>query len=66
MLHSDEVLLVCAQRGIDLGSLDVTYFTSLSYYFLLLFGLRGVFSLVFRCVTVVLVAEIRLSQIGYA
>jgi hypothetical protein len=38
------------QRGIDLGSLDVTYFTSLSYYILLLFGLRGVFSLVFRCV----------------
>lgn len=38
------------QRGIDLASLDVSYFTSLSYYILLLFGLRGVFSLVFRCV----------------
>lgn len=36
------------QRGIDLVSLDVSYFTSLSYYILLLFGLRGVFSLVFR------------------
>lgn len=36
------------QRGIDLASLDVGYFTSLSYYILLLFGLRGVFSLVFR------------------
>jgi len=36
------------QRGIDLSSLDVTYFTSLSYYILLLFGLRGLFSLVFR------------------
>lgn len=36
------------QRGIDLSSLDVAYFTSLSYYILLLFGLRGVFSLVFR------------------
>jgi len=36
------------QRGIDLDSLDVSYFTSLSYYILLLFGLRGVFSLVFR------------------
>lgn len=36
------------QRGIDLASLDVSYFTSLSYYILLLFGLRGVFSLVFR------------------
>lgn len=37
-----------AQRGIDLPSLDVTYFTSLSYYILLLFGLRGVMTLVFR------------------
>lgn len=36
------------QRGIDLTSLDVSYFTSLSYYILLLFGARGVFSLVFR------------------
>jgi hypothetical protein len=36
------------QRGIDLASLDVTYFTSLSYYILLLFGLRGAFSLIFR------------------
>lgn len=36
------------QRGIDLVSLDVSYFTSLSYYILLLFGLRGIFSLVFR------------------
>ncbi|GAX75882.1 hypothetical protein CEUSTIGMA_g3325.t1 [Chlamydomonas eustigma] len=36
------------QRGIDLASLDVSYFTSLSYYILLMFGLRGVFSLVFR------------------
>ena len=39
----------CAlQRGVDLPSLDVTYFTSLSYYILLLFGLRGVFMLFFR------------------
>ncbi|GAB4819473.1 hypothetical protein N2152v2_006519 [Parachlorella kessleri] len=36
------------QRGIDLPSLDVSYFTSLSYYILLLFGLRGVMMLVFR------------------
>lgn len=36
------------QRGIDLSSLDVSYFTSLSYYILLLFGLRGIFSLFFR------------------
>ncbi|MEW5304724.1 MAG: hypothetical protein WDW38_009720 [Sanguina aurantia] len=40
------------QRGIDLSSLDVSYFTSLSYYIVLLFGLRGVFSLVFRDDTV--------------
>ena len=36
------------QRGIDLPSLDVAYFTSLSYYMLLLFGLRGVMSLIFK------------------
>ena len=39
------------QRGIDLPSLDVTYFTSLSYYILLLFGLQGVFRIIFRCST---------------
>ena len=38
----------CLQRGIDLPTLDVTYFTSLSYYMLLLFGLRGVMSLFFK------------------
>ena len=38
----------CLQRGIDLPSLDVAYFTSLSYYMLLLFGLRGVMSLIFK------------------
>ena len=41
-------MLVLVQRGVDLPSLDVTYFTSLSYYILLLFGLRGVFMLFFR------------------
>lgn len=29
-------------------ALDVSYFTSLSYYILLLIGMRGVFSLFFR------------------
>ena len=41
-------LQLTMQRGVDLPSLDVTYFTSLSYYILLLFGLRGVFMLFFR------------------
>lgn len=36
------------QRGVDLQSLDVSYFTSLSYYIMLLLALRGPFSLVFR------------------
>eukprot|EP00761_Pharyngomonas_kirbyi_P013065 gb/GECH01013092.1/.p1 GENE.gb/GECH01013092.1/~~gb/GECH01013092.1/.p1 ORF type:complete len:260 (+),score=53.26 gb/GECH01013092.1/:1-780(+) len=34
------------QRGVDLNSLDTSYVTSLSMYFLILFGLRGLFSLV--------------------
>ena len=33
------------QRGIELQSLDVTYVSSLSWYFLNFFGLRGVFNL---------------------
>eukprot|EP01025_Chloroclados_australasicus_P060018 TRINITY_DN7643_c0_g1_i6.p2 TRINITY_DN7643_c0_g1~~TRINITY_DN7643_c0_g1_i6.p2 ORF type:complete len:114 (-),score=11.88 TRINITY_DN7643_c0_g1_i6:246-587(-) len=35
------------QRGIDMASLDVSYFTSLSFYILLLFGLKGVLALIF-------------------
>jgi len=34
------------QRGIDLNSLDITYVTSASMYFLILFGIRGVMSLI--------------------
>ena len=40
---------IMLQRGIDLPGLDPSYFTSLSYYIMLLFGLRGVMMLVFRC-----------------
>ena len=36
------------QRGLDLPALDVTYMTALSFYILLLFGLRGAFLLAFR------------------
>ena len=34
------------QRGIELDSLAVTWVSSLSWYFLVLFGMRGVISLV--------------------
>jgi len=34
------------QRGIELSSLDVGYVSSLSLYFLMFFGLRGVFQLI--------------------
>mmetsp|Transcript_34191 Transcript_34191/g.74092 ORF Transcript_34191/g.74092 Transcript_34191/m.74092 type:complete len:244 (-) Transcript_34191:63-794(-) len=34
------------QRGVDLSDLDVTYISSLSWYFLNLFGMQGVLSLI--------------------
>jgi len=34
------------QRGINLRSLDVSYVSSLSWYFINLFGLRGLFTLI--------------------
>lgn len=47
---SCDALHMPVHRGMGLPSLDVTYFTSLSCYILLLFWLRGVLLLVFlRC-----------------
>lgn len=47
VVHDCDALRMPVQSGMDLPSLDVTYFTSLSYYILPLFGLRGVLLLVF-------------------
>ena len=33
------------QRGVNIGALDVTYVSSLSWYFLVMFGLQGVYYL---------------------
>lgn len=52
------------QRGIDMSSLDVSYFTSLSFYVLLLFGLKGILSLIFSGDTIDESAVMRQSMAG--
>ena len=34
------------QRGIQLATLDTSYVTSMSWYFLVMFGMRGLYSIV--------------------
>ena len=51
------------QRGVDLAALDVSYFTGLSYYILLLFSSQGPFSLAFADGTVDQAAIMR-QQMG--
>ena len=34
------------QKGVELQTLDVSYVSSLSWYFMVMFGLRGFYSLV--------------------
>ena len=52
------------QRGIDMASLDVSYFTSLSFYVLLLFGLKGILSLIFSGDTIDESAVMQQSMAG--
>lgn len=55
---------VMLQRGVDMSSLDVSYFTSLSFYILLLFGLKGILSLMFSADTIDESAVMKQSMAG--
>eukprot|EP00924_Labyrinthula_sp_SR-Ha-C_P013201 snap_masked-scaffold_12-processed-gene-12.58-mRNA-1 protein AED:0.03 eAED:0.03 QI:0/-1/0/1/-1/1/1/0/254 len=52
------------QRGINLDSLDVSYVSSLSWYFLVMFGARGLFSLILGSQNVFDDTEVMQQQMG--
>lgn len=52
------------QRGIDLPALDPTYFTSLSFYIMALFGLGGLFRLLFAEDAINDAAQMAAMQMG--
>lgn len=52
------------QRGVNLSSLDVSYVSSLSWYFLVMFGARGLFSLILGQKNVFDDTEILQQQMG--
>lgn len=52
------------QRGVELQSLDVSYVSSLSWYFLVMFGLRGLFTLILGGASVDSDAQMMQAQMG--
>ena len=54
------------QRGVELASLDVSYVSSLSWYFLVMFGLRGFFALILGSGNVMAEEAMMQAQMGMA
>lgn len=52
------------QRGVELTTLDVSYVSSLSWYFLVMFGLRGFFALVLGSGNVITEERMMQAQMG--